>query len=94
MAGCSGNPRSIKICFTLDTGPVWESRIDDVDWDAAGTALASLESRLDKDKDNWSVAMKVDSSYLAISEDEERRIFDVTGEKLEKFAAVLQLDTC
>ena len=94
MAECGGNPRSIKIGFNLDTGPAWESRIDDVDWDAAGTALASLESRLDKDKDHWNVTMKVDSSYLAISEDEERRILDVAGKKLERFAAVLQLGTC
>lgn len=73
-------------------GPTWESRIDNIDWDAAGVALTSLESRLDSEKDHWGVTMKVDSSYLAISEDEERRILDVAGHKLERFAAVLQLD--
>lgn len=88
----SENPRSIKVCFTLDMGPTWESHTDDIDWDAAGVALTSLESRLDSDKDHWSVVMKVDSSYLAIPEDEKRRILDVAGQKLERFAAVLQLD--
>lgn len=73
-------------------GPTWESHTDDIDWDAAGVALTSLESRLDSDKDHWSVVMKVDSSYLAIPEDEKRRILDVAGQKLERFAAVLQLD--
>lgn len=90
----SENPRSVKVCFTLDAGPAWENRIGDVDWDAAGTALASLESRLDKDKDHWNVTMKVDSSYLTISKDEERRILDVSGQKLERFTTVLQLDIC
>ena len=89
-----GNPRSITICFTLDAGPTWESRIDDVDWEAAGKALASLESRLDKGKDHSNVTMKVDSSYLVISEDEERRILDVARRKLGRFVSVLQLDIC
>ena len=94
MAEDSENPRSIKLCFTLDAGPAWESRIDDVDWGAAEVALASLESRLDNDKDHWDVTMKVDSSYLAISEDEEQRILHLAGQKLERFVAVLQLDIC
>lgn len=88
----SKTPRSIEIRFTLDVGPAWESHIDDVDWDAAGTALTSLESRLDDGKDHWGITMKVDSLYLAISEDEERRILDIAGKKLERFTAVLQLD--
>jgi hypothetical protein len=88
----SKNPRSINVCFTLDVGPAWESRIDDVDWGAAGTALTSLESRLDEEKDHWSIVMTVDSPYLAISEDEERHIPGVIGQKLERFAAVLRLD--
>ena len=87
-------PRSIKVGFNLDAGPAWESRIDDVDWGAAGEALASLESRLDKDRDHWNVTMKVDSSYLVISEDEERSILDVARRKLGRFVAVLQLDIC
>ena len=78
----------------MDAGPAWESRIDDVDWDATGKALASLESRLDRDKDHWNVTMKVDSSYLVISEDEERHILDVARRKLGRFVDVLQLDTC
>ena len=80
------------MCFTLDVGQTWESHIDNVDWDAAGIALASLESRLDNDRDQWSVAVRVDSSYLAISEDEERRILDVARQKLERFSSVLRLD--
>jgi len=92
MTEDSVNTRSVNVCFALDLGPAWESRIDDVDWDAAEMALASLESRVDSDKDHWSITMKVDSSYLAISEDEERRILDVAGQKLERFAAVLRLD--
>jgi len=82
----SEHPRSISICFTLDVGPAWESRIDDVDWDAAGIALTLLESRLDKEKDNWSVTM----GYLAISEDEERRILEVAGRKLGRFSTLLR----
>jgi len=89
-----GHPRSIKICFTLDVGPAWESRIDGVDWDAVGKALASLESRLDKVKDHWNVTMKVDSSYPITSKDEERRILDVARRKLGRFVDVLQLDIC
>ena len=89
-----GGPRSIKICFSLDAGPAWESRINDVDWDAAGKALASLESRLDKGKDHWDVTMRIDSSYLVISEEEERRILDVAGRKLGRFVGILQLDIC
>ena len=75
-------------------GQAWESRIDDVDWGAAGTALTSLESRLDNDKDHWSVTVGVDSSHLAISGDEERRILGVAGQKLERFSSVLRLDIC
>ena len=86
--------RSVNVCFTLDVGQAWESRIDDIDWGAAGMALTSLESRLDSDKDHWSVTVGVDSSHLAISEDEERRIFDVAGQKLERFSSVLRLDIC
>jgi len=82
----SEHPRSISICFTLDVGPTWESRIDDIDWDAAGIALTSLESRLDKEKDHWGVIMK----YLATSEDEERRVLDVSGLKLGRFSALLR----
>ena len=84
--------RSVNVCFILDVGPTWQSRIDDVDWDAAGKALTSLESRLDNDKDHWSITMKVDSLYLAISEDEEREILDVARRKLERFSPVLRLD--
>jgi len=85
--------RSVNVCFTLDVGQTWESRIDDVDWGATGTALTSLESRLSRDKDNWSVTVAVNSFHLAISEDEERRILDVAGQKLERFSSVLRLDT-
>jgi hypothetical protein len=88
----SENSCSVNVRFTLDVGPAWESRIDDVDWDAAGAALTSLESRLDNDKDHWSITMKVDSSHLSVSEDEERRIPLVAGQRLERFAAILQLD--
>ena len=73
-------------------GPTWASRIDDVDWGAAGTALTSLESRLEEGKDHWSVIIKVDSSHLSISEDEQRRIVEVLEQRLERFSAVLQLD--
>jgi len=90
----SGHPRSINVCFALDVGPAWARRIDDVDWDAAGAALTSLESRLDEGKDHWSIAVKVDSSYLSICEDEERRILEILKQKLERFSAVLQLDIC
>lgn len=55
-------------------------------------ALTSLESRLDKDKDRWSITMRVDSSYLAVSEEEERQILDVAGQRLERFATALRLD--
>jgi len=89
----TGCPRSIHVGFDLDVGPAWETHIDGVDWDAAGTALASLEPRLDEGKDHWSINVKVDSSYLPISEDEERRILDVAGQKLKRFSAVLHLDT-
>ncbi|KAF9647174.1 hypothetical protein BDM02DRAFT_3117413 [Thelephora ganbajun] len=88
----SKHPRFINVCFTLDMGPAWASRIDNVDWDAVAVSLASLESRLDNNKDNWVVAMKVDSSYLPISGEEERQILDVAGQKLERFSAVLRLD--
>lgn len=88
----SGHPLSINLCFTLDVGPAWASHIDDIDWDAAGTALASLESRLEEGKDHWSVTIEVDPSYLSISEDEERRIREALMQKLERFSAVLQLD--
>ena len=92
MVADRGIPRSVNVCFTLDVGPAWENRIDEVDWDAAGTALTSLESRLDNDKDHWCITIKVDSSYLAISEDEEQRVLDLAGKKLEKFSSALQLD--
>ena len=85
-------PRSVNVCFTLDIGPTWESRINDIDWDAAGMALATLESRLDKDTDHWSVVIKVDTAYLAISEDEERRILDVTRQKFGRFSSALRID--
>ena len=85
--------RSVNVCFTLDVGQTWESRIDDVDWGAAGTALTSLESRLSREKDHWSVTVAVNSSHLAISEDEEQQILDVAGRKLERFSSVLRLDT-
>ena len=88
----SKHPRSVNVCFTLDVGPAWESRIDDFDWDAAGVALTSIKSRLDSEKDHWSVTIKVDSSYLAIFEDEERRILGVAGQKLERFSDILRLD--
>ena len=86
--------RSVNVCFTLDVGQTWESRIDDVDWGAAGISLASLESRLDNDKDHWSVTVGVNSSHLVISKEEERRILEVAGQKLEKFSSVLRLDIC
>lgn len=57
-------------------------------------ALTSLESRLEEGKDHWNVAMKVDSSYLTISENEKRRILGALKQKLERFSAVLQLDVC
>lgn len=91
MAKDNGHPRSINVGFVLDVGAAWASRIDDVDWDAAGIALTSLESRLKEGKDHWGVTMKVNSSY-AISQDEERRILEVLKQKLEKFSTVLQLD--
>jgi len=75
-------------------GQTWESRIDDVDWEATGIALISLESRLDNDKDNWSIMVRVNSSHLGISEEEERRILYVVGQKLERFSSVLRLDIC
>jgi len=87
-----GRPRFINVGFILDVGPAWESRINDVDWDTAMMALTSLESRLDKDKDRWSITMRVDSSYLAVSEEEERQILDVAGQRLERFATALRLD--
>ena len=85
-------PRSVNVCFTLDVGPTWEGRISDIDWDAAGMALATLESRLNDDMDHWSVVIKVDTAYLAISEAEERRIMDVTGQKFERFSSALRID--
>jgi hypothetical protein len=88
----SGVPRSVNVCFTLDVGPTWESRINDIDWNAAGTALATLESRLDNDMDHWSVMMRVNTAYFAISEDEERRILDVTGQKFGRFSSALRID--
>lgn len=88
----SGVPRLVNVCFTLDVGPTWESRIDDIDWDAAGTALATLESRLIDDVDHWSIVMRVDTACLVISEDEERRILDVTGQKFGRFSSALRID--
>ena len=84
--------RSVHVGFTLDVGPSWETRINDVDWDGVGTALASLESRLEKDRDNWSITVDVDSSYLCFSRDEERRILGAAWQKLERFSSALQLD--
>jgi hypothetical protein len=66
--------------------------MDGVDWDAAGMALISLKSQLEAGKDNWSVTMRVDSSYLTISGDEEQRILDIAEKKLKKFSAALRLD--
>lgn len=86
------HPRSINVCFILDAGPAWANRIDDIDWNAVETALTSLESRLEEGKDQWSVTVKVDSSYLSISSDEERQILEVSMQKLDKFSAVLQPD--
>ena len=65
-----------------------------MDWNAAGTPLTSLGSRLKEGKDNWSVTMKVDSSYLAVSEDEERQILGIAQRKLDEFSPVLRLDIC
>lgn len=86
------HPRSINIGFILEVGQAWESRMDGVDWDAVGMSLTSLKSRLEEGKDNWSATMKVDSSYLSISEEEERRILDFAEKKLKTFSAALQLD--
>jgi hypothetical protein len=66
--------------------------MDGVDWDAAGMALISLKSQLEDGKDNWSVTMRVDSSYPTISRDEEQRILDIAEKKLKTFSAVLRLD--
>lgn len=85
-------PRSVNVCFTLDVGPTWESRINGIDWDTAETALATLESRLLNEMDHWSIVIRVDTAYLVVSEDEERRILDVTGQKFERFASALRID--